>query len=221
MQKRRSTASSASPTCRSISPIRWCAARRRCRRRATRGRRSAWMNAQADGSASALPAGDRVRVAAGRGRGGPRRRRSTTGCRTAACASPRRIRRRPALGPMFGARDAREDAARAGGLRCSTSLLALLPSRSSARPGGRRCTRLRAPRSCSSSRIVVPLMLSRGLPHAVGAQGDRLDPGPHRPEPRRPDGPAAADRRRHQAADEGRSSCRPTPTRRSSCSRRS
>ena len=32
-------ASSASPTCRSTSPIRWCAARRRCRRRATRGRR--------------------------------------------------------------------------------------------------------------------------------------------------------------------------------------
>ena len=27
-----------SPTCRSTSPIRWCAARRRCRRRRTRGR---------------------------------------------------------------------------------------------------------------------------------------------------------------------------------------
>ena len=33
-------ASSASPTCRSTSPTRWCAARRRCRRRATRGRRA-------------------------------------------------------------------------------------------------------------------------------------------------------------------------------------
>ena len=42
---RRAPAWSASPTCRSISPTRWCAARRRCSRPPTRSRRGRGMNA--------------------------------------------------------------------------------------------------------------------------------------------------------------------------------
>ena len=43
----------------------------------------------------------------------------------------------------------------------------------------------------------------RGLPHVVGEEADRLDADPHRPQPGRPARPAAADRRRREAAAEG------------------
>ena len=68
--------------------------------------------------------------------------------------------------------------------------------------------------------IVVPLILERRLPDACRAQGDRLDAGAHRPEPRRPARAAAAVRRRASSCCSRRSSSRPARTSSCSCSRR-
>ena len=113
----------------------------------------------------------------------------------------RRIRRPRRSAPMFGAVTLEKITARAGGLRCSNRC-SPTPNSSSARPGGRRCT------SWSTSlvfivAIVVPLMLSVAYltlweRKLIGWMQIRI--GPNRVGPL---GPAAADRRRRQAAVQG------------------
>ena len=123
-----------------------------------------------------------------------------------------------ALGAHVRRRDARKDHREAGGLRCSSrcSPTSETEVRPDLGPGGVRARRSLVFIVCHRG-AAVPL---HGLPDAVGAQADRLDPDPHRPEPRRPAGPAAADRRRASSCCSRRSSSRPTRARRCSSWRR-
>ena len=91
--------SSASPTCRSTSPTRSCAARRRCSRPRDAAPPARAMNALRSASSSGLRDGD---AGAGDGRAAARRSLPRRGrrraCRTAASASPPRIPTTAALG---------------------------------------------------------------------------------------------------------------------------
>ena len=164
---------------------------------ATRGRRSAWMNAKLmarlgvppDGPVLIKQDGGQARLQARAGRQAARRLRA---------GRRRRIRRRRRSGAMFGARRRWRRAGLMLDSRCSPTAESQV--RPDLGPGG---LRDRGEPVRSSSPIVVPLFLLRRLPDAVGAQADRLDPDPHRAQPRRPARPAAADRRRHQAAVQG------------------
>ena len=133
--------SSASPTCRSISPIRSCAARRRCSRPPTRSRRSARMNARRCSTQLGVADGAQVKVRQGRGEAVltavARRRR----------AARRRAHRRRAsvdLRPRGPVR-ARHRGARLTWTRC----IAHRAGRGAARPGVARRSG-RSPRSSSS-----------------------------------------------------------------------
>ena len=165
------------------------------------------------GSASA----SRPATRSGFRRAAPRRccrRRSTRPWPRPRCASRPGIARPPALGAMFG-----PIAVEKAPLRCrhrSTSVRRPLRS-AAARPEGRSDVRIRQhvrivparrlladdlePRQDPRARRAADAV--RRLPDAVGAQGDRLEPDPPRPEPRRPARPAAADRRRGEAAVQG------------------
>ena len=101
-RSRRRCASSASPTCRSTSPIRWCVALRRCRRRRDARAPRARVNASTL-AALGLADGGAARVRQAGRRSDAEGRSSTTACPTAACASPPRTRSTSTLGPMFGA----------------------------------------------------------------------------------------------------------------------
>ena len=185
-------ACSALPRCRSTSPMRWCAARRPLQQTADAAAPVASLPGEPDGA----PGPARRRH--GAHHAGRRRSRAACGAamiasRRAACASPRRIRLRPALGAMFGAVELERVPA---GTRSGEPDGRVL--RANARSGRVRDLDAGQDRGHRGAADAW-----RGLSHAGRAQGHRLHAGAHRPEPGRADGSAAADRRRAQAPVQG------------------